>query len=52
MQSNEQMWELNYGVQATSWLLVRPGIQYVIRPGGFSNRPDAVVFAGHLQTVF
>jgi porin len=51
-QSNEQMWELNYGVQVTHWLLARPGIQYVIRPGAFASRPDAVVFAGHLQATF
>lgn len=51
-QTNEQMWEVNYGVQVTRWLLARPGIQYVIRPGGYSSRPNAVVFAGHLQAAF
>jgi porin len=44
VQTNEQMWEVNYGVQVRPWLLVRPGVQYVIRPGGYDSRPDTAVF--------
>ncbi|WP_235186568.1 carbohydrate porin [Dyella japonica] len=48
-QTNEQLYELNYGVQATHWLIVRPAVQYVIRPGAYTSRPDSFVFSLHLQ---
>ncbi len=48
-QTSEELWELNYGVQATPSILLRPTVQYVIRPGGYNSRPDSWVFAGHLQ---
>ena len=48
-QTNEQIVELNYGVQATRSLLVRPTVQYVIRPGGYSGRPNTFVFVLHVQ---
>lgn len=48
-QTSEALWEFNYGVQATPWLLVRPGVQYGIRPGGYDSRPNTVIFVGHLQ---
>ncbi|WP_093016508.1 carbohydrate porin [Sphingobium sp. YR768] len=49
VQTSEELWELNYGVQLSPWLLIRPGIQYVVRPGGYDERPNSVVFVGHLQ---
>jgi porin len=49
VQTGEQMLELNYGIQLTPWLLVRPDIQYLIRPGGYRSRPNTVVFGGHIQ---
>lgn len=52
VQSNEQMWEVNYGVQVTRWFLARPAVQYVIRPGGYTSRPNTAVFACHLQATF
>lgn len=48
-QTNEQLYELNYGVQITPWLVIRPAAQYVIRPGAYANRPDSFVFTLHLQ---
>jgi porin len=48
-QTSEELWEANYSVQATPWLMVRPAVQYVIRPGGYDSRPNAVVFVGHFQ---
>lgn len=48
-QTNEQLYELNYSVQAVRWLIVRPAVQYVIRPGAYANRPDSFVFTVHLQ---
>lgn len=52
MQTDEQLWELNYGVQLTRWLLLRPTVQYVVRPGGYAERPDSTVFVMHLQAMF
>ena len=49
MQHDEQMVELNYGIQATPWLLIRPTVQYVIRPGAYATRPDTSVFVLHMQ---
>jgi porin len=51
-QSNEQLIELNYSCQAMPWLLVRPAIQYAVRPGGYSGRPDTVIFSAHIQVTF
>ena len=48
-QTDEQIVELNYGVQATPWLLVRPTAQYVVRPSGYSERPNTFVFVLHIQ---
>ncbi|MGI4877856.1 MAG: carbohydrate porin [Janthinobacterium lividum] len=36
--------ELDYGVHATDWLIVRPNVQYIVDPGGFSRANDVVVF--------
>lgn len=49
VQTHEEMWELNYGVQVRPWLLVRPGVQYLIRPGGYASRPNTIVVAWHFQ---
>ncbi len=42
--TSDQVVELNYGFAATSWLVVRPGVQYVIDPGGIKAKPSAGVF--------
>jgi porin len=39
----DQVIELNYGLQATSWFTLRPGLQYVINPGGIKSNPGAGV---------
>jgi porin len=39
----DQVVELNYGLQATSWFTLRPGLQYVIHPGGITTNPGAGV---------
>lgn len=41
--------ELNYGVQIAPWLLIRPALRYVLRPGGYGTRPDTFVFSMHIQ---
>jgi porin len=49
IQTNEQLFELNYGAQITPWLLLRPAIQYVVQPGAYASRPDSLVFTLHAQ---
>jgi porin len=39
----DQAVELNYGLQATPWFTLRPGLQYVINPGGIKSNPGAGV---------
>jgi porin len=51
-QTNEQLIELNYTWQGTPWLLVRPAFQYAVRPGGYSTRPDTLIFSMHIQITF
>ena len=48
-QTDEQLIELNYGFQIGRSLLLRPGVQYVIRPGGYASRPDTAIFTAHVQ---
>ncbi|HEV7607836.1 MAG TPA: carbohydrate porin [Steroidobacteraceae bacterium] len=52
VQTHEQMWELNYGVQLRPWLMVRPAFQYVVQPSGYHSRPDTAVFVAHFQAAF
>jgi porin len=49
VQTDEQFVELNYGVQVTRWLVLRPAVQYVARPGGYDSRPDSWVFTLQAQ---
>jgi porin len=39
----EQVAELTYGFQATSWFVLRPGVQFVINPGGVTANASAGV---------
>lgn len=39
----DQVFEVNYGVQATPWFVLRPGLQLVINPGGVKANPGAGV---------
>jgi porin len=51
-QTDEQLIEVNYGWQVAPSLLVRPAVQYAVRPGGYSTRPDTFVFSAHIQLTF
>jgi porin len=44
-QELELVFELNYGFAVFPWLRVQPDLQYVVRPGGTGNIPDALVVA-------
>ncbi|WP_416367116.1 carbohydrate porin [Pseudomonas tohonis] len=43
IQDREYSFEVNYGYQATGWLMIRPNRQYVRYPGGMREVDDAVV---------
>jgi porin len=43
VQNSEYPIELYYSINATRWLIVRPNVQYIIRPGGTSEHPNVVV---------
>lgn len=43
VQEAEYAAELDYNLQATKWLVVRPNLQYIHLPGGTSDNPEAVV---------
>jgi porin len=40
---NESILELNYGLQVTPWMTLRPGVQYVMDPSGNAAIPHALV---------
>ena len=43
LNGQEQIAELNYGVQLLPWLALRPGLQYVWHPSGDASIPNALV---------
>jgi len=47
--SAEAVFELNYGLQATPWCIVRPNIQFVRSPGAFSFKQVPDVWVVGLQ---
>ena len=44
VQTDESVIEVDYGAQLAPWLMLRPNLQYIIRPGGTGAIPDALVF--------
>jgi porin len=52
IQTYESIAEINYNVQICPWLSVRPSLQYVMRPGGTGNIPNAVVIGLHTGVTF
>ncbi|MDE1169414.1 MAG: carbohydrate porin [Pseudomonas sp.] len=51
-QHSEYDIELNYGIQVTQWLNVRPNLQYVAHPGGVREVQNAVVAGLQVQSQF
>jgi porin len=41
--TEETIYEIDYGAQVTPWLLLRPNLQYIQRPGGTGVIPNAFV---------
>jgi porin len=52
IQTYESVAEIDYSVQITPWLSVRPNLQYIIRPGGTGNIPNAIVIGLHTGVTF
>jgi porin len=50
--ATEMMLEMNYGITLGPWLKVKPGVQYVIDPGGVASRPNAWVFVWQNKIIF
>jgi porin len=45
--AGEAVIEIDYGIQATPWLLLQPNLQYIAQPGGNEDRSDALVLGLH-----
>jgi porin len=52
VQGSEYVGELFYKVQATGWLNLRPGIQYIHDPGGVVKNTDDLVVGLRLSVNF
>ncbi|MCO7519755.1 MULTISPECIES: carbohydrate porin [unclassified Pseudomonas] len=54
LDSAEQLLELSYGYQATSWLNLRPDVQYIVEPGAFGAQDidNALVFGLQVKATF
>jgi porin len=54
LDTGEQLVEVNYGVQVTSWLMVKPDIQYIIEPGAFygDDRGNALLAGLQVKATF
>ena len=50
--SNEAVIETNYQITLTPWLLITPDFQYIMKPSGNSNIPNAVVLGFQLVLLF
>jgi carbohydrate-selective porin OprB len=49
---NESIAEIDYGLQLTRWLKIRPNLQYVINPGGTGKIPNAFVIGLYTEVTF
>ena len=52
IQTYESIAEIDYGLQLTRWLKIRPNLQYVINPGGTGKIPNAFVVGLYTQVTF
>lgn len=44
----ETVLELDYGIQATPWLILQPNLQYIVQPGGNDTRKNAFALGLHV----
>ncbi len=52
IQTYESIAEIDYGLQLTRWLKIRPNLQYVINPGGTGKIPNAFVTGLYTEVTF
>ncbi len=52
IQTYESIAEIDYNIQITPWLSIRPNLQYVINPGGTGKIPNAFVIGLHTGVTF
>ncbi len=48
----EMVLELTHNFEIAPWLSIQPDLQYIIRPGGTGNIPDAFVLGGQIVLEF
>lgn len=49
IQTYEGIAEIDYGARIAPWLMLRPNLQYVLRPGGGGTIPNAWVLGLYMQ---
>jgi porin len=52
IQTYESVAEIDYGLQLTKWLKIRPNLQYVLNPGGTDKIPNAFVIGVYTEVTF
>lgn len=52
VQTYESVAEIDYNVQVTPWLSVRPNLQYILHPGATGQIPNAFVIGLHTGVTF
>lgn len=52
IQTSETVLEVDYGAKIAPWLTPRPNLQYVIRPNGTGEIPNAFVIGLYTQVTF
>lgn len=52
IQTTETVLEVDYGAKLTPWLTLRPNLQYIMRPNGTGQIPDAFVIGLYTQVTF
>jgi porin len=49
LQDFEMVFEWSYAIQVTPWFEFEPNVQYVVRPGGTGDIPNAVVVGAQIE---
>ena len=52
IQDYELVLEWSYSVQVARWLAVQPDVQYIVKPGGSSATPNALVVGMQIAVNF
>ena len=52
IQDYESVFEWSYSIQVARWLAVQPDVQYIVKPGGSSAIPNALVVGFQVSVNF